>query len=64
LDSKTKGGLELRVGEAGPDGSLFDANGKQRLTPEITRFESGTPYFVMLNANATASIVVTTLDNT
>jgi hypothetical protein len=63
LDSETKVGLELRVSEAGPDVSLFDANGKQRLTLQVTRFESGTPYLAMHNANAAHSVVVTTLDN-
>jgi hypothetical protein len=63
LDSKTKGGLELKVGEAGPDVSLFEADGKQRLSLEVTRFESGTPCLALHNANATASVAVTTLES-
>jgi hypothetical protein len=63
VHSKTKAGLELKVSDSGPDVSLFDASGKERLRLGVTTYASGTPYLGMLDPNGMQTLMVASLDN-
>jgi hypothetical protein len=63
FDAKGNTSVVMTAGEHGPAAILYDANGKERLTLEITQFESGTPRLSMHNANGMASVVMTTVDD-
>jgi hypothetical protein len=63
LDPKTKASLALATLEDGPVICFVDANGKRRLTLDISPFESGTPRLVMHDANGHPTVCVTTVEN-
>jgi hypothetical protein len=60
---ETNAAFEVTVSERGPDISLFDASGKQRVTLNVGPVldELGAPQLIMHNANGTAGVVLSVI---
>jgi hypothetical protein len=60
---ETNAGLDLTLNDGGPEITLFDANGRQRLTVAVGPLldELAAPQLIMHNANGTAGVVLSVI---